>query len=134
MKRVDFIIEGDEEVTFLEVKDPDMPGARDPEKLLQDLKKDILIPELAGKYRDSLLFSFLRGGYDKPIKYIVLLSMASLDDALILRKIDELRFAIPLTNSQWRQNSAYSCVILKLGAYKQAFGDQSVWRASDYED
>jgi len=133
MKRVDFIIEKDDKVIFLEVKDPDMPGAVNPNKLKLDLQGGNLIPELAGKYRDSLLFTHLRGGYDKPINYVVLISMACLDDALILNKTDALRSAIPISNRLWHQNSANSCVILKLDAYQQVFGDQSVWRASDYE-
>lgn len=133
MKRVDFIIEEADRVIFLEVKDPDMPGAVNPEKIRQDLQGGNLIPELAGKYRDSLLFTRLRGGNDKPINYVVLLSMTSLDDALILNKTDVLRSAIPVSNRQWHQDAATSCVILKLDAYKKAFGDQSVWRASDYE-
>jgi len=133
MKRVDFIIEKDDKVIFLEVKDPDMPGAVNPNKLKQDLQGGNLIPELAGKYRDSLLFTHLRGGFGKPIQYVVLINMACLDDALILNKTDALKSAIPISHRQWRQDSANSCVILKLDAYKRAFGDQSVWRASDYE-
>jgi hypothetical protein len=133
MKRVDFIIVGDDKIIFLEVKDPDMPGAVNPEKLKQDLQSGNLIPDLAGKYRDSLLFTHLRGGYYKPVNYVVLISMACLDDALVLNKTDALRSAIPISHRQWLQNSANSCIILKLEAYKQAFGDQSVWRASDYE-
>lgn len=133
MKRVDFIIEEADRIIFLEVKDPDMPGTVNPEKLKQDLQCGNLIPDLAGKYRDSLLFTRLRGGYDKPINYVVLISMSCLDDALILNKTDVLKSAIPISHRQWNQNSANSCVILKLEAYKQAFGDQSVWRASDYE-
>ncbi len=133
MKRVDIIIEKDDKVIFLEVKDPDMPGAVNPNKLKQDLQGGSLIPELAGKYRDSLLFTRLRGGYDKPINYVVLISMACLDDALILNKTDVLRSAIPVSHRQWNHDSASSCVILKLDAYKKAFGDHSVWRASDYE-
>lgn len=133
MKRIDFIIENKDNVIFLEIKDPDMPGAANPKKLKQDLQGGSLIPELAGKYRDSLLFTRLRGGFEKPINYVVLISMASLDDALILNKTDVLRSAIPISHEQWDQDCAYSCVILKLDAYKKAFGDGSVWRASDYE-
>ncbi len=133
MKRVDFIIEKDDRFMFLEVKDPDMPGAVNPGKLKQDLQGGNLIPDLAGKYRDSLLFTRLRGGYDKPIHYVVLISMACLDDALILNKTDALRSSIPISHRQWHEDSANSCVILKLEAYKKAFGAQSVWRASDYE-
>lgn len=133
MKRVDIILEHNDKVIFLEVKDPDMPGAANPDGLKQDLQGGNLIPDLAAKYRDSLLFTNFRGGYDKPIHYVVLISMASLDDALILNKIDALRTAIPVSHPQWNGNSAASCVILKLENYKQQFGDGSVWRASDYE-
>jgi hypothetical protein len=132
MKRVDFIIEKDDKIIFLEIKDPDLPGAVNPEKLKHDLQSGNLIPELASKYRDSLLFTCLRGRSDKPIDYVVLISMASLDEALILNKTDVLKSAIPISNSQWLQHSASSCIILKLESYKQAFGDQSVWRASEY--
>ena len=110
-----------------------MPGAANPNKLKQELQGGSLIPELAGKYRDSFLFTHLRGGYEKPINYVVLISMASLDDALILNKTDVLRSAIPISHRQWNQDSVASCIILKLDAYKKVFGDKSVWRASDYE-
>ena len=134
MKRVDFIIEKEEYVLFLEVKDPDMPGASNPDKLIQELQGGSLIPELAGKYRDSLLFSHLRGEYNKPIRYVVLISMASLDDGLVVRKMDDLKSAIPITNKQWCKNAADSCAILKLDKYKECYGSESVWRASDYGD
>lgn len=134
MKRVDFIVEEIERFIFLEVKDPDKTGATNPGKLKHDLQGGNLIPELAAKYRDTLMFTGLRGGYDKPIHYIVLISMASLDEALILSKIDVLRKAIPISHNQWSRDSAASCVILKLDAYKKAFGEGSVWRKSDYEN
>ena len=133
MKKVDIIIEEDDKIIFLEVKDPDMPGAVNPNKLKQDLQGGCLIPELAGKYRDSLLFTRLRGGYDKPISYVVLISMESLDDALILNKTDVLRSAIPISHRQWNEDSAASCIILKLDAYKKVYGNESVWRASDFK-
>lgn len=134
MKRVDFIIEKEDRFIFLEVKDPDMPRAVNPGKLKQELQSGNLVPELAGKYRDSLLFAKLCEGYDdKPIDYIVLISMASLEDALILAKTDALKSAIPISHPKWSQNAANSCMILKLDAYKQVFGENSVWRKSDFE-
>jgi hypothetical protein len=134
MKRVDFIIEKVDHVIFLEVKDPDIPGAKNIMQFRQDFQGGSLIPELAGKYRDTLLFTQLRGGYEKPINYVVLLSMASLDEALILNRTDALKSSIPISHRQWLQDSVNSCVILKLDAYKRVYGDQSVWRHSDYED
>ena len=133
MKKVDFIIEDKKRFIFLEVKDPDMPGANNIEKFKKDHLGGNLISDLAGKYRDSLLFSKLRGTLNKPVDYIVLISMASLEDALVISKIDALKRAIPISHKQWVEDSVNSCVILKLDAYKRTFGDGSVWRASDFE-
>jgi len=133
IKRVDFIIEHPKEFIFLEVKDPDMPGASNPEQFRQDLLGGNLIPDLAGKYRDTIFFSSLRKAYEKPIIYIVLICMKSLDDALLLAKTDALKGALPMTHKSWSKNSVDSCVILKLECYKKRFGDGTVWRASDYD-
>lgn len=133
MKRVDFIIEHDDEVLFLEVKDPDMPGAANPEQLVGELQSGKLIADLAQKFRDSLLFSNMRGNHTKAIKYVVLLSMASLDDALVLSRVDALKASIPLSHKSWKQDCASSCLMLKMDAYKKVFGDESVWRESDFE-
>ena len=133
IKRVDFIIEHADEVIFLEVKDPDLPGASNPEKLKRDLMGGNLIPDLASNYRDTLFFSSLRKEYEKPITYVVLISMESLDDALLLAKTDVLKGALPMEHKSWSKNSVDSCVILKLDAYKKIYGDGAVWRSSDYE-
>ena len=133
IKRVDFIIEHNNEFVFLEIKDPDMPGAANPAHFMGQLSGGNLIPDLAGKYRDTLFFTSQRKAYEKRIAYVVLICMNSLDDALILAKIDALKGAIPMTHKSWSQDALYSCVILKLDAYKKAFGDESIWRASDYK-
>lgn len=96
MKRVDFIIENPDEFIFLEVKDPDMPGAKNPEHFKQQFLTGNFIPEIAGQCRDTLLFTKLRQEYEKPIKYVVLVSMEKLDDALMLAKTDALKSALPM--------------------------------------
>ena len=133
IKRVDYIIEHNEEYIFLEIKDPDMPGAANPEHFKEQLTSGNLIPDLASKYRDTLFFTSLRKEYEKRIAYVVLICMNSLDDALLLAKTDALKGAIPMAHKSWTQDSLHSCVILKMDAYKKAFGNDSVWRASDYE-
>lgn len=132
IKRVDIIIEYPKNFIFLEVKDPDMPGASNPEKLKQDLQSGNLISDLASKYRDTLFFSSLRKAYEKPITYVVLICMQSLEDALLLAKTDALKEALPMAHESWSKNSVDSCVILKLDAYEKAYGKGTVWRASDY--
>ena len=133
MKRVDFISEHDDFYRFIEVKDPDLPAATEENKanFLVDLNSGKLLNSFAGKYRDSLLFRHLEGKSDKPVDYIVLLSMSSLDPAMLLNKIDLLHRDIPLNHNAWTGNSARSCVILNLEQYKIRFGETSVRRLSE---
>lgn len=130
MKRVDFIAEFEDRFIFLEIKDPDNPAAVNSGALRQKLLGGNLIPDLAGKYRDSLWFRTLCGKANKPVNYVVLLSMASLEPALLLAKQDELKRSLPITHAQWAAPCAQSCVILNLEQYKKQFGAASVRRKS----
>ncbi|MBK5941352.1 hypothetical protein [Halochromatium roseum] len=130
LKRVDFIAEFDDRFVFLEIKDPDMPGAVNPEAFKTKLLTGNLIPDLAGKYRDSSWFWSLSGKATKPVYYIVLISMASLDPALLLAKQDELKRSLPITHKDWSAPCAAGCAVLNLDQYKKHFGANSVRRLS----
>lgn len=130
MKRVDFIAEFADRFVFLEIKDPDNPAAANPDAFMTKLLSGNLIPDLAGKYRDSLWFRTLSGSANKPIHYIVLLSMASLESALLLAKQDELQRSLPIKHTDWSAPCAQACVILNLDQYKKQFGADSVRRVS----
>ncbi len=130
IKRVDFIAEFNDRFVFIEVKDPDMPGAANPEAFKTKLLTGNLIPDLAGKYRDSLWFRSLSGKATKPIHYIVLISMASLEPALLLAKQDELKRSLPITHKDWSVPCAAGCAVLNLDQYKKQFGANSVRRLS----
>ena len=131
MKRVDFIAEYEDKWVFLEIKDPDNPRAANPNAFKQKLLSGNLIPDLAGKYRDSLWFRALSDKLgSKPIHYIVLLSMASLDPALLLIQQDRLHKALPLTHSEWCMPFAQACLIFNLAQFQSVFGADSVRRIS----
>lgn len=130
LKRVDFISEYDDRIVFLEVKDPDIPGAAKPEAFKTKLLSGNLIPELAGKFRDTQWFRTLSGKATKPTQYIVLIAMSSLDPALLLAKQDELRRSLPLTHREWPEQCASACVIVNLEQYRNLFGADSVRRLS----
>tara|TARA_R110001583_G_scaffold104199_1_gene251575 strand:- start:8410 stop:8910 length:501 start_codon:yes stop_codon:yes gene_type:complete len=131
MKRVDFVVEYENFYRFIEVKDPDDPAASNPQGILEKLRSGILINSLAGKYRDSLLFRVLANKGNKEMHYVVLLSMSSLEPALLLTKQDALHRELPLNHNDWAIPSAKSCVILNLEQYKRQFGENSVRRISD---
>ncbi len=131
MKKVDFIVETDSEIFFIEVKDPDVPGASNPDSFFENFKGGSIIPEFAGKYRDSFLFKYFQAGYNLPIKYVVLVSMTRLDTALLITRTDALKSSIPISHNSWRSTSVDSCIILNLDQYKRQFGVNSVWRKSE---
>ena len=133
IKRVDFIAEFNDRFVFLEIKDPDQPGAANPEGFKTKLLTGNLIPDLAGKYRDSSWFRTLSGKATKPIHYVVLLSMASLDPALLLTKQDQLKRSLPITHTDWSAPCAAGCAILNLEQYKKQYGQNSVRRLSTGE-
>lgn len=130
IKRVDFIAEFNDRFIFLEVKDPDMPGAANPDAFKTKLLTGNLIPDLAGKYRDSYWFRSHSGKVTKPIHYVVLISMASLEPALLLAKQDELKRSLPITHNDWSVPCAAGCAVLNLDQYKKQFGANSVRRLS----
>lgn len=130
IKRVDFIAEFNDRFVFIEVKDPDRPGAANPEAFKTKLLTGNLIPDLAGKYRDSYWFRSLSGKVTKPVHYVVLISMASLEPALLLAKQDELKRSLPIIHKDWSAPCAAGCAILNLDQYKKQFGTNSVRRLS----
>ena len=130
MKRVDFIAEYEDHYVFLEVKDPDNPAAKNQEAFKNKLLGGSLIPDLAGKYRDSFWFRSLSKKADKPIFYVVLLSMNSLDPALLLNKQDELQRSLPLRHRNWEGPCAHACIILNLNQYKKQYSNDAVRRVS----
>lgn len=131
MKRVDFIAEYDDFYRFIEVKDPDIDLIADHSSFLTKFQSGKLVASLAGKYRDSLLFRVLANKCSKDMHYVVLLSMASIDVAMLLNKQDKLYREIPLNHDEWALPSAKSCVILNLAQYKRQFGEKSVRRISE---
>lgn len=134
VQRVDFIAEYDEQHLFIEIKDPDIPTAQDPGAFFQKVNSGKLVQSLAGKFRDTLFFRSAQGKNDREIRYLVLLSMNSLDDALLISKQDELRKAIPIRHGDWAQACAASCIILNFEQWKNKFGEQSLRRISEATD
>lgn len=127
---VDFIVEYADCFRFIEVKDPDEPGASNVDAFKEKLKTGSLIRSLAGKYRDSLFFRTHQDKATKEIEYIVLFSMIALDDALLLTKQDELHRSIPFRHNSWQKTSASACVILNMKQWKRLYGADSIKRLS----
>lgn len=128
---VDFIVEYADCYRFIEVKDPDEPGASNIAGFIEKFKSGKLIRSLAGKYRDTQFFCSFQGKQQKEVEYIVLLCMGVLDDALLLAKQDELHRSIPITHENWKRTSTSVCAILNMQQWRKRYGADSVRRLSE---
>lgn len=132
-KRVDFIAEYADCYRFIEVKDPDQPGATNPAAFLTKFRTGNLLDSLAGKFRDTVFFRSLCTDQDndKKIEYIVLLSCEAIEPAMMLAKMDTLHRKIPIQHDTWCDQAATRCVLMNLQQYKNFFGENSVRRLSE---
>lgn len=85
MKAVDFIIEFTDKYLFIEVKDPQSSGTTDDRRRqwIKELKSEKFVHNLKYKYRDSFLYEWGAGRGDKPIVYVVLIALDTLEPALM---------------------------------------------------
>ncbi|MGI9920290.1 hypothetical protein [Vibrio owensii] len=132
-QRVDFIAEYNDRYRFIEVKDPDHPEATNPEAFVAKFSQEKLVNSLAGKFRDTFFFKTQCSEYDqnKKIDYIVLLSCAAIEDAMMLTKQDLLHQKIPIQHARWTGKPEISCTLMNLQKYKEIFGSDSVRRISE---
>jgi hypothetical protein len=128
MKRVDFLVETDDKIFFVEVKDLDNPNAR-PEninKFLQELRSDSLIAnKLVPKARDSFLFNHLlsRLPQGKARIYIVIIACAQLLSPELLTLTDKLKRQLPLEGpfqQAWTQSYFDACFVTNLTEWNRA--------------
>lgn len=117
---------------FIEVKDPDNPCTPLENKVQfrEQLISGKLIPSLVEKYRHTHWFYLHTDSTEKPIYYVVLLSLASLDPALLVTKQDELRRSLPQQHPQWVKPCVKDCIVLNEDSYKAYFGGHALKRVS----
>ncbi len=132
MKAVDFIVETKKNIYFIEVKDPDNPSSKNTEAFCSKLTSGKLAKNLTGKYRDSFIYRWAENALNKPVHYIVLLAMESLDGAALLSQTENLRRNLPLIGSaSWKKPIASSCFILSLDSWNRNFKQWPVFRISE---
>lgn len=99
MKAVDFVVEFEDFVLFVEVKDPDHTEST-PERVeafRAKLHSGKLLNDLKYKFRDTFIYRWACDELDKPIKYVVLIQMGALQPRTYQLWTDKLRRALPTT-------------------------------------
>ena len=134
MKAVDFIVERETDVLFIEFKDPDHPNAplEQRAKSITDFKSGKLDANLVYKYRDTWLYEWASERNEKPIRYLVLIAGRELRPVSLLTRMDALKKRLPLdAPTGWTRPIAASCGVFNLYSWNRQFPDMQIQRISE---
>ena len=124
MKAVDFIVEMDDRVLFVEFKDPENPKAnpKDSTAFIKKFLSGAIDSDLKTKYRDSWLYELAEDRAKKPIYYLVLMGASSLSEAELLARTDALKRQIPVAgpcDRPWKKPFVAGCAVMNLAAWNK---------------
>jgi hypothetical protein len=135
MKAVDFIVELDDRVLFIEFKDPENPNARDKNsnKFVEKFLSGTLDGDLTAKFRDTFLYEWACNRMDKPIYYLVLIALSRLDAAALMNRTDSLRRRLPVRAngaSSWMRPLVEDCAVMNLETWNRSLPHLPISRLS----
>ncbi|MWV26791.1 hypothetical protein [Aurantiacibacter rhizosphaerae] len=139
MKFVDLVIERENDILLVEIKDPSNKRTPADEraryfKRLSD--NSILTQELTPKARSSYTFLHLMERDTKPFKYVVLIGLDAYDPsqqkALLTGFKDRLLADIRCeTDTPWRRQHIADCVVMSVDVWNKTFVDWPVARVAE---
>jgi hypothetical protein len=129
MKFVDLVIERDQDILLIEIKDPSHSQSKDKDRnayLKRLADNSVLTQELTPKARDSYLYLHLMERDSKPFKYVVLLGLDAFDPNIqkavmtgfkdrLLAEIREESF------EAWKRKHIADCVVLSVESWNERF-------------
>lgn len=136
LKLVDLVIERENDILLVEIKDPScsiIPAEYRPDLDKYLLNGKLLKHELTPKARDSYTFLHLMELANKPLKYIILLGLDAyeleLNPALLLTFKDKLVGCVLCeTKMPWKRLYIADYIILSLETWNKTFADWPVTR------
>jgi hypothetical protein len=121
MKAVDFVVEFSSFHLFVEVKDPDNTKATAAcrAKFAQELLTPVFPRVVTRKYRDSFLYRWAEQQAAKPVQYVVVLELSTLQSAEYLAISHALQQELPITNtpSSWGRQLAAGAAVLNVAQW-----------------
>lgn len=135
MKAVDYIIDMEDKIIFLEFKDPDNPNAKDQnrEEFFEKLTSGKIDSDLKTKFRDSFLYEWGYGRVDKPVYYWILIGAERLDSIQLLRRTDALKKQLPVNGpagKPWKNAFVAGCTVMNLLAWNKQLANFPAIRLS----
>ncbi len=125
MKAVDFVVELPDHYVYVELKDPQNPQVtpQDRAAFTGKLRSGKLERNLRYKYRDSFLYEWASGRADKPVDYLVLIALDTLDDAQLLTTTRSLMRSLPQRGPDarpWQREIVRGCAVFNLESWNRS--------------
>jgi len=118
MKAVDFIVEFKDFYLFVEVKDPDNTQATAQRRhaFATQLTQPRFPKAITQKYRDSFIYRWAEQKLDKPVRYVILLQLSTLQPAQFLALDQVLKRELPFSNtpSSWSRSIVDGLAVLDM--------------------
>ena len=133
MHRVDFVVEVEDAIIFVEVKDPCNPKARSEglEKFNGGLEDGTLSDTFVSKFIDSFLYRWAEREINKQVYYI---NLVTLDAELlpnfgdeIFKKLPPMGKAVP----RWKRQVVENCQVFNIETWNENFPKWPVIRRSE---
>lgn len=123
MHRVDFVVELDQAIVFVEIKDPDNPKAQAKglEKFHAGLNDGTLSSTFAAKFLDSFIYRWAEDRLDKPVYY---LNLVTLETELLPNFSDEIERNLPPMGKavpRWKRQLAENCQVFNIQTWNENF-------------
>ena len=130
MHRVDFIVEFDEAIVFVEIKDPGNPKAQSEglEKFHTELNNGTLSTTFMAKFIDSFLYRWAEDKITKPVFYI---NLVTLDTELLPSFSDEIAKKLPPMGKslpRWKRQLVENCQVFNIETWNENFPKWPVTR------
>ena len=124
MHRVDFIVEFNEVIVFVEIKDPENPNAQAEglEMFKAELNGGLLGNNLASKFIDTFFYRWAEDKLSKSVHYLCLITL--LESASLPILTDEIAKKLSPVGKQsprWKRHPLQNCQVLNLEAWNNNF-------------
>ena len=124
MHRVDFVVELEKAILFVEVKDPGNPKAQAEglAKFHGELQDGTLSDTFAAKFIDTFLYRWAEDCLNKPVHYVSLVTLG--DSSLQPNFSDEIAKKLPPMGKsvpRWQRQLAENCQVFNIDLWNQSF-------------
>lgn len=133
MPRVDFIVEMEDSIYFVEVKDPGRPDSIDTGgvKFLKKIVNGTLEASLIEKYLFSFFFRWAENRLEKSVHYVSLITLESPELQPIIDGLESQLANLSKKSTRWTREPLASCQVHNIETWQAVFPHWPVTRLAE---